>query len=107
MYALARVLELILGEKNLSAMAKRLPLLAYFGVYTIPAAVLCLMGVERIDALRLGSAYLSDGNTESTISSIRSWAKGAGLDRITEILRGPDGRELDEETFKILGSAYR
>ena len=107
MYALARVLELFLGEGNLAPMAKRLPLLAYFGVHTIPATVLCLMAVERIDSLRLGSAYLSYGNTESTMPSIRSWATGVGLDRITEILRGPDERELDEETFKILGGAYR
>jgi superfamily II DNA/RNA helicase len=104
-YALARVLELILGEDSLSSMAKRLPLLAYFGVCTIPATVICLMGVERIDALRLGSAFLADGNVEYSTSLIRSWTREIGVDRLTQILRGPDDRELDEDTFKVLGIA--
>lgn len=107
MYALARVLELILGEDNLAPLAKRLPLLSYFGVSTIPAAVLCLVGVERIDALRLGSAFISDGNTEYTVASIRSWAQEIGFNRLSAVLRGPDNRELDEETFRILGGAYQ
>jgi len=107
MYALVRVLELVLDEQAFSPLAKRLPLLCYFGVNTIPATVLCLVGVERIDALRLGSAFILDGNTDFELSSIRSWAQVVGLDRLTAVLRGPDERELDDETFKILGGVYQ
>ena len=107
MYGLARVLELILGEERLSPMAKRLSLLAYFGVCTVPAAILCLMGIERIDALRLGFAFLADGNTEPTVAALKSWTREVSTNRLTEILRGPDYRELDVQAFRILGVGYQ
>jgi helicase len=103
MYALARILELILGEDKLAPIAKRLPLFAYFGVNTTPAALLSLIGIERIDAFRLGEAFLSDGNSEASIPLLKSWAQDVGTNQLTLILQGPDGREIDIETFKILG----
>lgn len=102
MYALTRVLELILGESDLSPLAKRLPLFAYFGVDSIPAALLCLLGIERIDALRLGKAYISDGLQESTLPAVRDWARNIGRPKIMGILNGPDNRGVDEETMQIL-----
>lgn len=104
MYALARTLELILGKDQLSPIAKRLPLFIYFGVNTTPAALLSIMGIERIDSLRLGAAFLADGHTEVSISLLKTWAKDVGIERLMEILSGPDRREVDRETIIILGA---
>lgn len=102
-YALTRVLELILGEE-LSPLAKRLPLFVYFGVNSTPAALLCLLGIERIDAHRLGRAFLTDGHSEASITSLKSWARSADIEDLKLILRGTDEREIDFETLRILGS---
>lgn len=105
MYALRRILELILGEEQISPIVKRLPLLMYFGVNTTPAAVFALMGIERIDALRLGEAYLNTGETEASLILLKTWANIIELDELTTILRGADNRDVDYETINILRSA--
>jgi hypothetical protein len=97
------VLELIL-EETISPIAKRLPLLTYYGVSTSPAAIFSLMGVERLDAIRLGKAFLREGNTEVGIQSLKAWAKSVELEGILRILRGGDDREIDYETLNILRS---
>jgi len=102
MYALARVLELILGEDKRAPIVKRLPLLSYFGVNTTPAALLSLIGIERVDALRLGEAFLAVGNREISVVALKTWAKDTGRDRLVSILHGSDGREVDNETLRIL-----
>jgi superfamily II DNA/RNA helicase len=102
-YALARVLELILGEE-LSPLAKRLPLFVYFGVNSTPAALLCLMGIERIDAHRLGRAFIKERHDEVSIASLKSWAKSTDPEILKMILRGHDEREIDYETLQVLRS---
>jgi hypothetical protein len=57
--------------------------------------------VERIDAIRLGSAFLKDA--EALTTDIRVWARSQSKDRITEIVRGPDRRQVDEDLFVLLG----
>jgi superfamily II DNA/RNA helicase len=105
MYALRRMLELILGEENVSPIVKRLPLLMYFGVDTTPAAVFALMGIERIDAIRLGNAFLESGEREASIHLLKTWASIIDLEELKKILRGKDERELDYETINILRTA--
>lgn len=102
-YALARVLELILGE-NLSPVAKRLPLLVYFGVRYVPAALFCLMGIERIDSLRLGAAVQQEGFDSADVPMLRAWAEAKGIAGLQLILKGNDEREVDPETLSILGA---
>jgi superfamily II DNA/RNA helicase len=103
MYALTRILELIIGEDNISPIAKRLPLLAYYGVNTTPAALLSMIGIERIDALRLAEAYLAEGNIEVNKTALKVWFTNVGMKRIIEILKGSDNREIDSDTFRVLG----
>jgi replicative superfamily II helicase len=103
MYALTRILQLIIGDDNIAQIAKRLALLVYYGVNTTPAALLSMMGVERIDALRLGEAFLADGNTEVNLLLLKTWVGSMGVSRIAEILRGPDDRDIDSDTFRVLG----
>lgn len=105
MYALRRMLELILGEENISPIVKRLPLLMYFGVDTTPAAIFALMGIERIDAIRLGNAFLESGEREASIHLLKTWASIIDLEELKKILRGNDERELDYETINILRTA--
>jgi helicase len=102
MYALRRMLELILGEENVSPIVKRLPLLMYFGVGTTPAAIFALLGIERIDAIRLGNAFLQSGEKEANILLLKTWANIIDLEELKKILRGNDERELDYETINIL-----
>ena len=104
MYALRRMLELIIGDEEVSPIVKRLPLLTYFGVNNTPAAVFALMGIERIDALRLGNAYLASGQSEVSMSLAKIWASIIELDELNRILRGADNREVDYETINILRS---
>jgi helicase len=104
MYALRRMLELIIGEEKISPIVKRLPLLTYFGVNNTPAAVFALIGIERIDALRLGNAYLASGQSEVSMSLVKIWASVIELDEIMRILRGADNREVDYETINVLRS---
>lgn len=103
MYALARTLELVLGEENVAPITKRLPLLTYFGVDNTPAAILSLLDIERIDALRLGRAFLAEGQTDISISGIRNWAQTLTVDKLTSMLRGGDNREIDSHTLAALG----
>lgn len=102
-YAFTRVLGLILGE-SLSPIAQRLPLLVYFGVGFVPAALFCLMGIERIDALRLGEAVHQEGYDDANLPFLRAWANEKGIDRLQIILQGYDRREIDLETLSILGA---
>jgi helicase len=102
MYAFRRMLELILGEDNVSPVVKRLPLLMYFGVSTTPAAIFALMGIERIDAIRLGEAYLRSDEKDASILLLKIWANIIDLEELREILRGDDDREIDIETINIL-----
>ena len=62
-----------------------------------------MMGVERIDALRLGEAFLADGNTEVNPLLLKTWVGSMGVSRIAEILRGPNDRDIDSDTFRVLG----
>jgi replicative superfamily II helicase len=103
MYALSRVLELILGE-SCSPIVKRLPLLVYFGVNDTASALFSIMGVERIDAIRLGHAYLEQGNTELSLPMLKNWARSQDIDYITKILQGQNNREVDYETLRIINA---
>ena len=102
MYAFVRILNLILGENDVAPITNRLPLMAYFGVNSVPATVLALVGVERIDAIRLGNSYLESKSVDFSITAIREWAKSQGIQSLETIIQGQDKRDLDVETFKIL-----
>jgi helicase len=102
MYAFRRMVELILGEENVSPIVKRLPLLMYFGVNTSPAAIFSLIGIERIDAIRLGNAYLQSGEKEVSVNLLKTWANIVDLEELAKILRGTDNREVDYETINVL-----
>jgi len=102
MYALVRILELILGPEEVCSLAARLPLFAYFGVDCVPASVLSLMGIERIDSIRLGFRYMSDAKDPPTAVSLRSWAQSLGKEELRRTIQGVDSRAIDEETLRIL-----
>jgi hypothetical protein len=51
-----------------------------------PAAIFSLMGIERLDAIRLGEAYIADGHTEAGVQALKAWAKSVELEGIMRIL---------------------
>lgn len=101
-YAFTRIMKLILGD-NLLPITKRLPLFVYFGVNSTPAALFCLMGIERIDAFRLGEAVTREDHETIDMPFLKTWANKKGIEQLKEILRGHDEREIDLETLNILG----
>lgn len=102
MYALSRVLELIVGKENLSPIVKRLPLLMYFGVNNVPSTIFSLIGIERLDSLALGKAYIAEGHEDVGVGLLKSWARSLEFESLLSILRGNNDREIDYETLQIL-----
>lgn len=102
-YAITRILQLIVGDELLP-ISNRLALFTYYGVNSVPAVLLSLLGIERIDCLRLGNKYIEEGNPTTSILELKLWARSKSPEEIRKILRGDDNRELDNETLVILGS---
>lgn len=102
-YAITRILQLIAGEEVLP-IANRIALFTYYGVNSVPAVLLSLLGIERIDSLRLGNKYIEEGNLTATIFELKLWARSKSPDDIRKILSSNDNREIDNETLVILGS---
>lgn len=102
-YAITRILQLI-AEEDIFPITNRLALFTYYGVNSVPAVLLSLLGIERIDSLRLGNKYIEEGNTTASILELKLWARSKTPEEIRRILLGNDNRELDNETLIILGS---
>jgi len=102
-YAITRILQLIAGE-DILPITNRLALFTYYGVNSVPAVLLSLLRIERIDSLRLGNKYIEEGNLTASILELKLWARNKSPDEIKRILKGDDNRELDNETLVILGS---
>lgn len=102
-YAITRILQLIVGDELLP-ISNRLALFTYYGVNSVPAVLLSLLGIERIDSLRLGNRYIEEGNTTASILDLKLWARSKSTEEVRKILIGNDNRELDNETLNVLNT---